>query len=270
MNIKKVFGSMLLGIGNILLFSILPLLIINLFIYILGQENIFNITGLAIFLISLVINVILVCKLYSKLFLNAKIKDSILYATLILIFWFLLLFVLMEFFGIFQPNGFISIGLILTFAYSINILFVIILNIIYMCKSDKDSKKNIILSIGIIIQITVPILYILFYNLISSGIFVKPYTEQEILNIFNKEKNINNSIILKMEDVNVNMDCNEGNGCSIDIGNNNFDIGDIVYLISDKGAKIYTIKVDNNYYKMATYVGSTGMIPTNQYIIFED
>ena len=71
-----------------------------------------------------------------------------------------------------------------------------------------------------------------------------------------------------MEDVNVNMDCNEGNGCSIDIGNNNFDIGDIVYLISDKGAKIYTIKVqvvDGKY--VVSSAGNTDITTANSLLL---
>ena len=55
MNMKKFFGSILLGVGNILVFSMLPLYIINLLLYIFGQDNIFNITGLIIFLISIIV-----------------------------------------------------------------------------------------------------------------------------------------------------------------------------------------------------------------------
>ena len=270
MNIKKVFGSILLGVGNVLVFSMLPLYIINLLLYILGIEKVFNVTGLIIFLISIILNIILISKLYKKLYLNSSLQESITYSSLISLSWVVVLFILMEFFGLFQPNGFISIGMIAGIAFAINIIYISILNIIYIIKSFINDRKKLSLFLGIVIQFIIPIIYIVFCNVVSSGAFVKPYTEEEILNIINKKDNVQNSIIINTKDTNISMNCNEGTGCDIKLDEYYLEIGEFVYLIEDKGAKLYTIKTNNKVYIIGTFMGSPGIIPTKQYEILNE
>jgi hypothetical protein len=57
---------------------------------------------------------------------------------------------------------------------------------------------------------------------------VKPYTEEEILNIINKKENIQNSIVINTKDTNISMNCNEGNGYEIELDDEIINISAIV------------------------------------------
>jgi len=286
------FYSILLGIGNILLFSVLPILVVGIFLYVLwgknifdyigfilfsflffNFENIFIFIGLILFLVSVILNIILIYKLFKKLYSNTSICESVVYSIFMSLSWFTVLFILTEYFGVFRPSGFISFGDIVGFFYIINIIFISILNIKFMFNAFKNNKKTLCLSFGILIQVIIPIIYIIICKLISSGFFVVPYTETEILNIINKKDNITNSIITDIEETVINMEC-EGNDsfCSIYMGSYNYFIEaqNITYLTNQNDAKIYTIKSNNKYYKLGTYIGSTGLIPTKRYEILDE
>lgn len=154
MNIKKIIGSILLGAANILIFSILPLLCVWV-IWIFSGSN-FEFGGLTsiIFIISLILNVMMVSKLYSSLFLNSKLKQSVLYSGLISFSWFASLFFIKQFTNFFEPvSEFTNLGGFLMFPYMINFIFISILNVNFVLKSDKDKKYPHVIILEILIHI---------------------------------------------------------------------------------------------------------------------
>lgn len=275
MNIKKIFWSILIGIGNILLFSILPIFLselianlLNFFLeFIFG--NIMDIYYCITFLPCIVLSYFIVYKLYVKLFKNSRTIESVFYTSIISLSWFIVLFTLMKFINPFEImfNKLWIFGIIIIFLiYVINFLIIFILNIIFIVKSFKIDKGLFSFIVGILIQLLIPIIYIL----LLFGVFAKPYTDTELLKDFKIKINAESIDIIEVKNVSCNVDSNENDGTTIYIEDFILDDGKYKNANCEKGAKLYLIKADNKYYKVGTFVGKKEVYPTKQYEIFDE
>lgn len=140
---KKIIYSILFGISNILIFSILPFLVMFLASYIVLKIR--SVSGeilLPLIFIGTILNIIIIFKLHKKLFHNANLKQSILYAILITISWFIGNYILHIFFDYSNPTGeFVSTGQVFEICYFFNIIFISFLNVIFIFKSINNNKN---------------------------------------------------------------------------------------------------------------------------------
>jgi len=270
MNVKKVICAVLLGIGNILLFSILPFLMTGLVAYILNFllefifGNIMSIFATIVFIPCVVLTSIIVYKLYDKLFKNTRMVESVFYTALISLSWVIAFVVIIRYFN---PVYILWVfGFFVILAFLIDFVFILILNIIFILKSFKNDKRVFSLIIGILIQIFIPIIYIL----VLFGAFAKPYTDDELLKVFNKKINAETINIINVQNVSCEVDSNENSGTTISIDEYSLTSGKYVNVICDKGAKLYLIKANNRYYKVGTFIGTKDIIPTKQYEILDE
>lgn len=261
MNDRKFF-SIFLGVGNIILLTLLSTLFIKLFGEMLILTNI-----LMFLLVSLILTFVINTFFYHKLYSDTDLNESILYSLLTSICWFVVLFIILELGGLKLNEYNVVLKIIILIEYIINYFSIFLLNIIFIIKPFKYDKKIMNLIIGIIAHILIPIFFIIFCYSISTAFYLNNYTEKEILNVLDKKENISNGVIIENSNFDIDIVCDFD--CEIIIDNYLFKY-DGVYIRSSKGAKIYKIKVDNKIYIVGVYIGSSGIIPKRQYKILDE
>ena len=265
MNDRKFF-SIFLGVGNIILLTLLSTLFIKLFGEMLILTNI-----LMFLLVSLILSFVINIFFYHKLYSDTDLNESILYSLLTSICWFVVLFIILEFGGLKLNEYNVVLKIIILIEYIINYFSIFLLNIIFIIKPFKYDKKKMDLIIGIIVHILIPIFFIVFCYSISTAFYLNNYTEKEILNVIDKKENISNGEIIEKSNFDIDIVCDSDFDfdCEIIIDNYSFKYDD-VYIRSSKGAKIYKIKVENKIYIVGVYIGSSGIIPKRQYKILDE